>query len=426
MSSAYFPHRAGWALALSAVLFAVVVHQAAAQGSGATSNKVNGVLLTPSGGSWKSIAANTAVPTDAPLVSLFDSTLTSANGGVTVRLAADPAQRGPFPILESAVIVHPDSKHDLAVTPLRGLMVLSNTKKQGAATVRITTFGETVEVTLKEPGAKLALEIYSRHAPGAPNLDDPKKDDPIQHLFFIALVGETLLSCNERTITLHAPPGPAVLIWDSLVRQPEVQRLEALPPEIESMKLKDEKTLAECCAWARTLATDPEKALKAGVTSANSAERKAAVVAMGALDDVRGLFGVLATSPNTDDRQQAILALRHWLGREPGQTAKLAAGLQKAGLGKVQSENVIHLLYGFTPEERREPATYNLLVEALASKRPGLRELAHWHLVRLAPEGKTIGYDAQAPEAQRQQAYEAWRKLIPAGNLPPSQSPPAR
>ena len=62
------------------------------------------------------------------------------------------------------------------------------------------------------------------------------------------------------------------------------------------------------------------------------------------------------------------------------------------------------------------------------SKLP-VRELARWHLVRLAPAGKKIDFDAAAPEADRQKAYEQWRALIPEGQLPPPSievRPPAK
>lgn len=410
-----------------AVLTAASSALAQQPNSPATSVKTAGVLLTPSSAEWKAIKAGAAVPADVPLVSLFDSTLESANGNVALRMLADPAQRGPLPILESAVTVHADASHDLALTPLRGLIVLTNTKKEGPATVRFTSRGYTVDLTLKEPGTRLALEIYSRHAPGTPQLDDPKQDDPVMHLFCIALAGESFVKGKEHGVTLHAPPGPAVLIWDSVLREPEVQRLEQLPPEITTMKEQDRKLLDEACAWARTIdPAAPGAAFKAGLASPDSVVRKAAVTAMGALDDVRGLFQVLATSPHADARDQAVLALRHWLGREPGQTRVLDARFRKAGLSEVQSQNVMHLLYGFTPDQRRDPATYDLLIDDLKSERPALRALAYWHLVRLVPAGKTIAYDPQAPAAERDRAYEEWRKLVPAGKLPPPAGATAR
>src|ERR1043166_2052076 len=237
--------RLATALACAVVLLAA---QAAHAQGPATCASVPGVLFAKSDSGWKSIGAGDAVPLKTTLVSLFDSTIQS--GGVELRMVADPAQRGPLPVLESAVQLHDDAKHDLAVTPLRGLILFTNVKKKGSAGGQLRHQGETVEVTLKGPGAKIALEIYSRHAPGAPHFGDPKQDVPVVHVFIIALAGDTFLQAGEKGWTLQAPPGPAILIWDSLLRQPEVQRLEELPPEIVAMK-SDKKILDNACAWAR-------------------------------------------------------------------------------------------------------------------------------------------------------------------------------
>jgi len=334
-------------------------------------------------------------------------------------MVADLGQRGPFPILESAITLQDDAKHDLALTPLRGLIVLTNTKEKGPAKIRLAMRDETVELTLKEPGAKLALEVYGRHPPGEPKLDDPKLDDPVFNLFFIALSGEVFLRHGEKGIALQAPPGPAVLVWDSLVREPQVQRLEELPAEVSAMK-SDVKLMEQACAWAAKLAGEsPGTVLKDGAASKIALERTAAVNAMGALDNLPALFSTLAASPHADTRDHAVLALRHWLGRAPGQTAKLAAGLKEAGYTDVQARTLLHLLYGFTADEKREPATYDVLLSSLKHSRPAVRQLAHWHLVRLAPDGKSIPFDALAPEPELQRSYEQWLALIPAGKLPP-------
>jgi hypothetical protein len=411
--------------ALFATLFATFIPVSAGQENAvATCTAAAGVLMAKTSTGWRPVAAGKPAPLETPLVSLFDSTLRSANGAVEVRLVADPGQRGPLPILESGVILHAAAEHDLALTPSRGLIVLTNLKKEGAATVLLTSRGDKIAVTLKEPGTKLALEIYSRHAPGIPKLHDAKEDDPVMHLFLIALKGEVLLHGKERGVTLHAPPGPAVLVWDSLLREPEVQRLEELPPELALVK-QDQKLLDGICKWAKTLADEsPSTVRKEGANSKSDLQRRAAVTAMGALDDLPALFEVLAGSKHADARERAVLVLRHWLGREPGQTAKLYAGLQKAGYSAVQAHNLLQLLYGFTPEQRGEPNTYDLLIDELKSDRPAMRALAHWHLVRLAPAGKPIVYDPQAPAADRDRAYEEWRKLIPPGKLPPSTTAP--
>jgi hypothetical protein len=409
-------------IALLAALVAAppVLASAQEKGTPATCVAAPGALMVQAKAGWKAIKAGEAITADRTVVSLFDATLRSANGGVAVRMAADLGQRGPFPILESAITLHDDAKHDLALTPMRGLIILTNTKEKGPATIRLAMRDETLELTLKEPGARLALEIYGRHAPGEPKWDDPKLDDPVFHLFFIALSGEAFLRHGEKGIALNAPPGASVLVWDSLVREPQVQRLEELPPEFIAMKEKDVTLMAEVNAWAARLAVEsPALALKEGAASKIALVRTAAVNAMGALDELPMLFLTMSSSPHADTRDQAVLALRHWLGRAPGQTAKLDAGLKKAGLTEVQSRTVLHLLCGFSAEERQEPATYDVLLSSLKHSRPAVRQLAHWHLVRLAPDGKSIPFDALGSDAELQRSHDQWRALIPTGKLPP-------
>ena len=50
--------------------------------------------------------------------------------------------------------------------------------------------------------------------------------------------------------------------------------------------------------------------------------------------------------------------------------------------------------------------------------RPAVRELAAWQLYRLVPSGKDITYDPTGSAEEREQAYKAWKKLVPDGKLP--------
>jgi len=60
------------------------------------------------------------------------------------------------------------------------------------------------------------------------------------------------------------------------------------------------------------------------------------------------------------------------------------------------------------------------LLVLLESDRLAIRGLAHWHLQRLAPEGRAFGYDPLAPKEQRQAALKKWQQLIPLGKVPAS------
>jgi hypothetical protein len=151
-------------------------------------------------------------------------------------------------------------------------------------------------------------------------------------------------------------------------------------------------------------------------------DRLVGVTLAGAVDDLPRVFGVLMQSADPATRDHAVLVLRNWLGREPGQLKKIRSVLlDSKKLTEVQARNVEHLLLGFNDEERASPDTFALLLAYLEHKNQAIRTLAHWHLVRLAPAGKDISFDAAAPEDQRRQAVQRWHALIPDGQLPPRQ-----
>jgi len=82
---------------------------------------------------------------------------------------------------------------------------------------------------------------------------------------------------------------------------------------------------------------------------------------------------------------------------------------------------VLELLH--SPFHKDRPETYQTLIEYLRSDRLPVRELARWHLDRLAPAGRSIAFDAAAPAEERAQAVKKWKELVPEGQLPP---PPKR
>ena len=125
---------------------------------------------------------------------------------------------------------------------------------------------------------------------------------------------------------------------------------------------------------------------------------------------------LLDTSKDADVRNETILVLRHWIGRQPGQIKKLETALAGTGLTANQAATVLSLLVGFDQASRAHPTTYALLIGELDHPKLAIRSLAQWHLNRLVPAGASIMYDATA--ADRQATIAAWQRLIPAGQLP--------
>jgi hypothetical protein len=66
-----------------------------------------------------------------------------------------------------------------------------------------------------------------------------------------------------------------------------------------------------------------------------------------------------------------------------------------------------------------------VLIEYLTHDMAAIRNLAAWHLIRLVPAGKSIGYKPGSTKAECEPVYRAWKKLVPTGQLP-APTPPEK
>jgi hypothetical protein len=163
------------------------------------------------------------------------------------------------------------------------------------------------------------------------------------------------------------------------------------------------------------------EALDQLLSTDNGLERKTAMALLGATDDLPRLANLLATPRSRDNWEAAVLILRHWIGREPGQDQRLYRALvAQKRLTPIQAETVLQLLHNFSGDELTQPETYEALIDMLGSDQLAIRGLAQWHLYRLVPAGRKIGFDLLASPEKRAQMVQEWRQLVPAGKLPPS------
>ena len=400
---------------LFAFLFVAGVSRA---GGPAQIEAVRGILLaSPDGKDWKPLAAGAGVPVGQSLLALFGADIRSANGAVAMRLRSDLGEVGPLPALEAVARIGDNAKADLDVTLERGVVVFRNMKKEGAATVALRfggIKGEELRLTLHEPGTKMGVEAYSHHAPGIGAISE---DQPIQFVFMLVSEGSVDIAHGDKTVSLKAPPGPAFLRWDSIAKTPDIEFLKTLPEWAHrtAEETKAHERLGAALLAAATSDSPADAAAKLAKGD-DALLRKAGVVALGALDRLDVLGKLLDSAKEADVRNETILVLRHWLGRQPGQIKKLESALATAGLSANQSATVVSLLVGFDQASRGQPTTYALLLGELDHPHLAIRSLAHWHLARLVPAGSSITYDAAA--ADRQAAVAEWRRLIPAGQLP--------
>jgi hypothetical protein len=390
----------------------------AQEAGGLEPTAVKGALLGRADSGWQSMKANeSAANPGSTLIALFEADLKSTNGAVTVKMLGDIGEFGPLPVLDASVrILKPGAQEDVALALQRGVIVFTNTKSSGAATVRLQVRGEDVELKLKTPGTKVGIESHGRHPGGALHI---LKDDPTTFVFVLVGNGDAVISTKTNSYGMSAPPGPALLRWDSVGKQAEIVALEKFPPELVRND-QEKQQFAKICAAAEAFnGKDPRAVAAKLVKSDDALERRVAVTAMGAFDDVPGLLAALDDGAHKDVREQAVLVLRSWMGRSSGQLKTMRASMVQQRYSLSQAKTTMHLLFGFDEQERERPLVYELLLNLLDHKSVSVRELAHWHLVRLAPVGRDIVFDAGAAEDARQQAVERWRKLIPPGELPP-------
>ena len=363
------------------------------------------------------------------VLGLAGATLLSKNGAVQVALQSDLTGKSPFPIKESVIrLPAKASMSDLDIILDRGRIEIVNKKKEGEAKVRVTVHGEPWEVTLDKPGTRVVMEFFGRWARGVPfKLEPGPKDMPHANLILIVLSGEIQVKHDKVQFAMEAPPGPALIQWDNITgTDPSPQKLERLPQWVDTSKpsAEMEHVLAIWKKFRAELDKKPiGEILDEFVKSDDPLERRFAVFAMGALDDLPRLSDALGHARFPDVWENGVLALRHWIGRCPGQDQILYNRLTMVKkIPAVQAETILTLLHSFGEDDLSRKETYELLVRYLGHENLGIRGLAYWHLVRLYPAGKEFGYNPLSPKEERQTAQKKWRQLLADDMLPPKKS----
>jgi hypothetical protein len=382
------------------------------------------------GAKWEIVAPKETLYTGDLLVGLPDAQLLSRNGAVRLDFLSDLDHNSPYPIHEAAVRLHNNSKADLEVTLDRGRVDLINVKKKGKARVLVHVWHGLWDLTLEEPGTAVALELYGRWPRGSAFKPKPgPKDVPTANLIILVLKGEVDLKHAGFEHALRSPPGPAMIEWDSVGGSDETpEPLKKLPewaqPGGEDTPVARRKKAVIERFRKAVLAKGIDGALQQFLHSEKMDDRATAVVVMGALDDLHDLGEALREAKHPDVWEHGVLALRQWLGRAPGQDQRLYQALLKTrNYSKVDAETTVQLLHSYGEEDLAQPETYEMLIDFLEHDQLAIRGLAHWHLCRLVPEGKKIGYNPADPPKKFVAAALKWRKLVPKGKLPPRPKP---
>jgi hypothetical protein len=396
-----------------------------------------GTLLRREGaeGGWKVVTSGDAVADRSLVLALpgANAVLRSGTGGARLTLAGNLPQLSLTPALESAVSLRKSSNLDLDLILDRGRIFIANTKQKGPANVQVRARDEVWDLTLKEPGTEVAIESNGRWPAGIPFRAQYKPgEEPRIEMDLLVLKGSIDLKAGDQRHAMNAPPGAALYHFDSATgtaRSPA--RLPELPPWLRPDADKSEPARAISAAvkpvYANLAKEAVDKALTDLLATADkeadkmraALDRELAVTGFGAIDDLPHLVDALSDPKHPEVREVAIEALRHWIGRAPGQDAQLAKYLRSKGFSAGHTTIILQLIHSFGPDQLEEPATYDLLIADLRHEKLAIRELAAWHLYRLVQAGRDIPYDPTGSAEARDKAYKAWKSLIPDGKLPP-------
>jgi hypothetical protein len=406
-------------------------------------NSSPSVLVRREGPAWRRLIRDSSVFTTETLVSLpgYVSEL-RLNSGVRVQLwgslqefADPPEASNPF-MLECAVTLHANPAFDAELTLDRGRVFLANQKEKGPARVRLRFHREIWDLTLDEAGTEVAIDFFKAYTR---DIDYQGGEEPRAELYLCVTQGKAGLSVDpyHEYPNLSEPPGPALFAWDNKgagTRGPI--RLDKRPPAFTKDVAVTEQAKAMRVALAElSMQLTPKKPLDVAMLEGREkgpAARTLSIYSLSAIDAVPQLLDILGDEDPArgPDRLTAIFTLRRWISRSPEQGKLLFDPAAKKGIlldkGYQASEAQIiyDLLHDFTDLQRRQPETFQLLVRYLQEKRITIRELAYWHLVRLAAGLKDVpAYNPAWGPAEREASCNDWKKLIAEGKLPPPDRP---
>jgi hypothetical protein len=403
-------------------------------------NALQDAVLQSKGGTaeWQRVVSGSPVSSGDMLVSLpgYRGEVELNNGIHLVLWGNVPQQLSEWPILESAVVLHkpqPDKEggvSDLDCTLSRGRIWITNQKKDSQpGYVRLRFHGEIWDLTL-QPAAEIGVELIGRETTGfkAVRADE----EPSALLGIVFKKGKASLRDALRNFPMIE--APAVFTWSNFRgsmntpepltpwpeywEQPVQIRMGVQGgPEMERALNALQKRLTENRPIGNLLA----EALN---DTEGPAGRYLAVNCASAIDAIDDLAEWLA-HPRPDVRDDAVEALRHWLGRGLGQRERFRALLDKKYKNNADVEMVLQLLRIPSGEDFSSPDTYRIPIEQLASDNAALSHLAYWHLQRLASkelsDNPQLRFDPLAPKAKREAVQKIWRKMLDDEKLPPKE-----
>jgi hypothetical protein len=353
--------------------------------------------------------------------------------------------------LESAVALHVPAKGlDADLTLDRGAILLTN-QKDKPVTARVRFQGEVWDVTLEEPGSEVGVTLLGRHTLPYGSGEPPRYDGflVVRKGRASVRVGPYVEHDNLEPVKEGKVTTPLVIFWDSITkgaqkpvpaRDPKLLDLIAVfePPLRrdlpEEVQVNIERTQAALDGLSTRLSAPGKieallfEAIQPGEVSL--LQSVLSVRAEGALDAVGNLVNLLDDDQKPAQlRFEAIVTLRHWIGRNAGQEELLFDPKTKSGvltdggnLTPSEAAIVMELLHTPSQEQLESPAFWGYLIDKLKADKLAVRELAYFHLRRWVPEAQSpkYRYNPTDPAEARNAAFKQWKELIPDGKLPPT------
>jgi pSer/pThr/pTyr-binding forkhead associated (FHA) protein len=393
--------------------------------------KTPSVLLARQGDAerWGRLRGDSKVFTGYQLLALPGyRTPLMLDSGAKLMLWGNLPQFSSFPpVLESSVILFvPPKDFDLDFSLERGRVLLGNGKKSGECRIRLRFLREIWDITLPDEKSEVAVELWSVFPPDAPATADPSSIKPVVCVGLFAN-GSANVRAGAQNFNISKNE---MLTWTSAERRvsgPET--LKALPdwwtktpdqkiPEIADAQLalgdyhvalgKSNNTLIDdIVTRVREKRDDP------GLEATG-------ILFLGAMDSLPLVIDGLERS-DTVIRGAAVTALRQWITRGPDYRQELIHALTDArsGYSPEKAQLILWLLQGVNEADAGRSETFQKLIGCLNHENLPIRDLAFRELKRLVPElTASIEYDPAAPEKQRQQAAEEWKKKLPPGKVP--------
>src|SRR5262249_48113438 len=271
-----------------------------------------GTLLVreKSGKPWHAVKLGAPLWPENLLVALPGSRaeIDVGKGAVRLTLFGNLPELSSSPVFESAVVLQPRGKHDLALNLERGRILLTKGKDKGSVRVGVRFRDQRWDVELNEPDTLVALELFTRWTRSEPFSQKPDAGSGVTSgLVLTVLKGQADVKYGGE---LHAVQRGSVLEWNSdrgIVGPLPVKHFPdwfAAPPGGAAAKAA--RAAAE--RLGKELQTRPvEATVRAKLKDSDTAARCQAVASLGALDDLPGLLAALTDKQHADMRRAAVL-----------------------------------------------------------------------------------------------------------------------